>query len=83
MAILGDRKFVEIPGSRTHELPPLLVRTAPSLKRLDKVIGMANDLVEAPNCRSGPDQERRKVVGPTAWYLHELTITQNRHVLSP
>ena len=46
MAILGDRKFVEIPGSRTHELPPLLVRTAPSVKRLDKVIGMANDLVE-------------------------------------
>ena len=46
MAILGDRKFVEIPGSRTHELPPLLVRTAPSVKRLDKVIDMANDLVE-------------------------------------
>jgi hypothetical protein len=46
MAILGNRKFVEIPGSRTHELPPLLIRTAPSVKRLDKVIGMANDLVE-------------------------------------
>jgi hypothetical protein len=46
MAILGDRKFVEVPGSRTHELPPLLVRTSPSVKRLDKVIGMANDLVE-------------------------------------
>ena len=46
MAILGQRKFVEIPGSKTHDLPPLLVRTTPSVKRLDKVMGMANDLVE-------------------------------------
>ena len=26
MEIVGDRKFVEVPGSRTHELPPLLVK---------------------------------------------------------
>jgi hypothetical protein len=43
--ILGDRKFVEIPGSRTHELPPLLVRTAPGVKRLDRVVEMATELV--------------------------------------
>jgi hypothetical protein len=46
MAILGDRRFVEIPGSKTHELPPLLVRTTASVKRLNKVMDMANDLVE-------------------------------------
>lgn len=46
MEILGDRKFVEIPGSRTHELPPLLVRVTHELKRLDKVMGMAQELVE-------------------------------------
>jgi hypothetical protein len=46
MEILGDRKFVEVPGSKTHELPPLLVRTAPGVKRLDKVMDMANDLIE-------------------------------------
>src|ERR1700758_1490550 len=46
MDILGDRRFVELPGSRTHELPPLLVRTAPSPKRLDKVVGMAADIIE-------------------------------------
>jgi hypothetical protein len=46
MEILGDRKFVEVPGSKTHELPPLLVRTSPDVKRLDKVMGMANDLIE-------------------------------------
>ena len=44
--ILGDRKFVEIPGSKTHELPPLLVRTAPGVKRLDRVMEMASDLIE-------------------------------------
>lgn len=46
MEILGDRKFVEVPGSKTHELPPLLVRMAPDVKRLDKVMGMANTLIE-------------------------------------
>jgi len=44
--ILGDRKFVEIPGSKTHELPPLLVRTAPGVKRLDRVMEMAEGLID-------------------------------------
>jgi len=46
MEILGDRKFVEVPGSKTHELPPLLVRMTPGVKRLDKVMDMASNLVE-------------------------------------
>ncbi len=46
MEIIGDRKFVEVPGSRTHELPPLLVRMAPDIKRLDRVMGMANELID-------------------------------------
>jgi len=46
MEILGDRTFVEVPGTKTHELPPLLVRMSPDVKRLDKVMGMASDLVE-------------------------------------
>ena len=44
--ILGDRKFVEIPGSKTHELPPLLVRMARGVKRLDRVMEMAEGLVD-------------------------------------
>ena len=47
MDILGDRKFVELPGSRTHELPPLLVRMSPAVKRLDKVMDMAADIIES------------------------------------
>ena len=46
MDIIGDRKFVELPGGKTHELPPLLVKTAPEVKRLDKVVDMANNLIE-------------------------------------
>jgi hypothetical protein len=44
--IVGDRKFVEIPGAKLHELPPLLVRMSPSVKRLDRVMEMAEALVE-------------------------------------
>ncbi len=46
MEILGNRKFVEVPGNKTHELPPLLVRMSPDVRRLDRVMGMANDLVD-------------------------------------
>jgi hypothetical protein len=68
MEILGDRKFVEVPGSTTHELPPLLVRMAPDVKRLDKVIGMANELIDQedmipvqPLAVIGEEQDRRKM----------------------
>ncbi|MEO8098953.1 MAG: hypothetical protein ABI811_14720 [Acidobacteriota bacterium] len=44
--ILGNRKFVELPGERTHELPPLLVRMSSSVRRLDRVMDMASDLIE-------------------------------------
>lgn len=47
MDIIGDRRFVEIPGDKLHELPPLLVRSAPAMKRLDKVMDMANDIVQS------------------------------------
>jgi hypothetical protein len=42
--ILGDRMFVDVPGSRTHELPPLLVR-GNQVRRLDKVMSMAANIV--------------------------------------
>ena len=44
MDIVGERKFVEIPGDRTHELPPLLVRSSP-VKRLDRMMHMASDIL--------------------------------------
>lgn len=47
MDIVGDRKFVEVPGRKTHELPPLLVRMSPHVKRLDRVVDMANNIVDS------------------------------------
>jgi hypothetical protein len=46
MDIVGDRKFVEVPGGKTHDLPPLLVKTVPDRKRLDKMIGIAAEIIE-------------------------------------
>jgi hypothetical protein len=65
MDILGDRKFVEIPGFRTHELPPLLVRTAAGVKRLDRAMGMASELIDREDMMPLPavevsDSDRRR-----------------------
>src|ERR1700674_515928 len=46
MDIVGGRKFVEVPGGKTHELPPLLVRAAPEVRRLDRVVNMASNIIE-------------------------------------
>jgi hypothetical protein len=47
MDIVGDRKFVEVPGGKTHELPPLLVSADRKMKRLDRVMRMAADMVDS------------------------------------
>jgi hypothetical protein len=54
MDIVGDRKFVEVPGEKTHELPPLLVSTTPKVKRLDRVVGMANNLIDSEDMIATP-----------------------------
>jgi hypothetical protein len=46
MDIIGDRKFVEVPGGKTHELPPLLVGVVPEVKRVDKMMCIANEIIE-------------------------------------
>jgi hypothetical protein len=46
MDIIGDRRFVEVPGGKTHELPPLLVKTVPDVKRLDKMMTIAAEIIE-------------------------------------
>jgi hypothetical protein len=46
MDIVGDRRFVEVPGGRTHELPPLLVKTDPRVKGLNRMMGIASEIIE-------------------------------------
>src|SRR3984957_3021177 len=57
METFGDRKFVEVPGSRTHELPPLLVHMSPEVKRLDRVMEMANSLIDSEDMMEPPEFE--------------------------
>jgi len=44
--IVGNRRFVEIQGAATYELPPLLIRSTPRVRRLDRVMDMAGALIE-------------------------------------
>jgi hypothetical protein len=46
MEIIGGKRYVEIPGSRTHELPPLLVRGVPEVTPLDEMMDMAAGIVQ-------------------------------------
>lgn len=46
MDVIGEKKFVEIPGGKQHELPPLLVHSSHHLKRMDKIVDMAASIVE-------------------------------------
>lgn len=45
--IVGDRQFVELPGTKTHQLPPLFVPGHAQVKRLDRVVRMAEELIES------------------------------------
>ncbi len=86
MDIVGDRKFVEVPGQKTHELPPLLVRTSPKVRRLDRVVGMANDIIDSddmiplPSVEGfAPELDARKMdlaINLVDQYLHLITQWQ-------
>jgi hypothetical protein len=52
--ILGDKKYVEIPGDRLHELPPLLLRTAPEPSRYEHAMEMAGSLVDEEDLIPNP-----------------------------
>jgi len=53
MDIIGNRKYVEVPGQKTHELPPLLVRSAPPLSPLDEMMSLAAGIVESEDMIPG------------------------------
>ena len=61
--ILGDRRFVEVPGSKTHELPPLLLRSTRQVRRLDRVMNVASNIVDDEEMVAAPeaDFDRRRM----------------------
>lgn len=70
MDIIGDRKFVDVPGGKTHELPPLLVHNSAGLRRAEKMMDIANSIIEQEDMLADlrddaigapEDRERRKL----------------------
>lgn len=45
MKILGSRKYVEIPGSKVHELPPLMLKDESRASQLDSTVATAEQIV--------------------------------------
>lgn len=57
MDIFGGRRFVELPGGKTHELPPLLVKMTPQVRNLERVMNLANGLIEHEDMIPSPSLE--------------------------
>jgi hypothetical protein len=47
MEIIGNRKFVEIPGDSVHELPPLLLKALTERSAAQELLNRAENMVEA------------------------------------
>ena len=79
-----DRAYIQIPGNKTHELPPLLVRSAPERADLSDVLNMATGIVESEDMLSdfaaeAPEAEQRKhdlALNLTEQYLRLLAHWQ-------
>ncbi len=56
---MGDRRYVDIPGSGTHELPPLLVQAPRDGTPLSEVVDMAAGIVEAEDILGDAPAEER------------------------
>ena len=77
------RTYIQIPGTKTHELPPLLVRSTPENPDLGDVLDMATGIVESEDMlsdtASASDVEQRKydlALNLTEQYLRLLAHWQ-------
>lgn len=46
MDMVGGRRFVEVPGEKTHELPPLFVGSASEVDRVSRMMDVAADIID-------------------------------------
>ena len=63
MEIVGDRKYVEIPGQRVHELPPLLLKDVRGVGDLLNVVGRAESIVEHDSLLADSQLDEHDKVG--------------------
>src|ERR1043166_528459 len=81
--LVMGRTYIQIPGTKTHELPPLLVRSTAESPDLDNVLNQASDIVESedmvPDLSASLEAEQRKydlAVNLTEQYLRLLAHWQ-------
>lgn len=55
--ILGDRRYVEIPGNASFELPPLVLHSGPESKQLDALVDSAGDIIDSESLIPGATQD--------------------------
>jgi hypothetical protein len=55
---MGDPRYISLPGRKTHELPPLLVRHAPESTPVGQVLDLAAGIVESDDMLPGGVSER-------------------------
>ena len=55
--ILGDRRYVEIPGDSSFELPPLVLHSGPDVKELDALVDSAGDIIDSESLIPGATQD--------------------------
>jgi len=60
MEIIGNRKYLNIPGGKTHELPPLLLKERAAPTALEQILALAEQMVETEALSSEIRQELRE-----------------------
>ena len=53
MEIIGNRKYVNVPGGKTHELPPLLLKERIAPAGLEQIVALAEQMVETETLVTG------------------------------
>ena len=55
--ILGNRRYVEIPGSSSYELPPLMLKSGPGASGAASLVDEASAIVDSESLIPGPTQD--------------------------
>ncbi len=55
--ILGNRRYVEIPGDSSFELPPLMLKSSPDVSELESLVHCAGSIVDSESLIPGPTQD--------------------------
>lgn len=57
VVILGNRRYVEIPGDSSYELPPLMLKHGPSVRLEAGLVDNAGTIVDSESLIPGPVQD--------------------------